>query len=103
LCFWKVRESLDPKALAELAPRAEDKHAVAFFVELTSELGGDRRLAGLAEGLRDRRMTSVRDFFQSAMPRRDVFRDFPLATKWGYRMNMDLDSFRSLFDKFATK
>ena len=101
LCFWKLRESLDPKALAELALRAEDKHAVGFFLELTSELGGDRRLVGLAENLRDRRMTSVRDFFQSPTPRREVFRAFPLATKWGYRMNMDLDSFRSLFDKLA--
>ena len=101
LCFWRLRESLDSKTLGGLAFRAEDKHALGFFLELTSELGGDRRLAGLAANLRDRRMTSVRDFFQSSTPSREVSRDFPLATKWGYRMNMDLDSFRSLFDKFA--
>lgn len=103
LCFWKLRASLDQKTLMELAPRAEDKHALGFLLEVTSELGGDRRLLGLAENLRDCRMTLVRDFFQSPGPRRAAFRDFPLAVKWGFRMNMDLDSFRSLFDKFAVK
>jgi hypothetical protein len=101
LCFWKLRDALDLRALAELTPRAEDKHALGFFLELTGELGGDRRLVGLAESLRDRRMTSVRDFFRSST--RDVSRNFALAAKWGFRMNMDLDSFRSLFDKFVTK
>jgi hypothetical protein len=24
-----------------------------------------------------------------------------VARRWGFRMNMDLDSFRSLFDRFA--
>lgn len=99
LCFWNLRESLDVKAFGELTSRAEDRHTLGFFLELTSELGGDRRLLGLAESLRDRRMTALRDFFQTG--RREVSRDFPLASKWGFNMNMDLSSFQSLFDKFV--
>jgi hypothetical protein len=56
-------------------------------------------LLGLSEGLRDRRMTALRDFFQTG--RREATREFALATKWGFRMNMDMDSFQTLFSKFA--
>lgn len=101
LCFWNLRDTLDVKNLAELASRAEDRHALGFFLDLTGELGGDRRLSGLAEMLRDRRMTSVRDFFQTG--RREAVRDFPLARKWGFQMNMGLDAFQSTFDKFVTR
>jgi hypothetical protein len=101
LCFWRLRESLDLKALAAQAPRAEDKHSLGFFLELTGELGGDRRLVGLAEHFRDGRMTSLRGFFQASRARREVFRDFPLAAKWGFQMNMDAGSFRTLFEKFV--
>jgi hypothetical protein len=103
LCFWRLRDTVDVKALAALTSRAEDKHALGFFLELTGELGGDRRLVGLAESLRDRRMTSLRDFFPLSTVRRDAARDFALATKWGFRINMDLESFRSLFEKFVPK
>jgi hypothetical protein len=99
LCFWKLRDSLDVKAFEALTSRPEDKHALGFFLELTGELGRDRRLVGLSEVLRDRRMTTLRDFFNTG--RREATREFNLATKWGFRMNMDMDSFQSLFSKFA--
>jgi len=99
LCFWNVRSAIDPIEVSKLTTTAEDKHAVGFFLELAGELGGDRRLGGLAENLRDRRVTAVRDFFLTST-RREVFREFPLAEKWGFRMNMDLESFQSLFEKF---
>jgi hypothetical protein len=101
LCFWELRDSLDVKPLAGLASRAEDKHTLGFFLELTATLGGDRRLLGLAESFRDGRMRSVRDFF--LVGRHGAVRDFDLAARWGFQMNMDLDSFRTLFDKFVTK
>jgi hypothetical protein len=50
-------------------------------------------------------MKSVRDFFQlpvSTYQQAPLHR-FPLAEKWGFQMRMDLESFRSLFDKFARK
>jgi hypothetical protein len=101
LCFWHVRDDVDPKRLDSLAMSAEDKHAVGFFLELTSILGGDRRLVGLAEALRDKRVKSARNFFQTEAATRAPARHFPLAEKWGFRMNMDLETFQSLFDKFA--
>jgi hypothetical protein len=99
LCFWPLRDSLDVPAFADLASRAEDRHALGFFLELTGDLGGDRRLGGLAETLRDRRLTAQRDFFLSS-PRGSLVREFPTAAKWGFRMNTDLESFRTLFEKF---
>ncbi|MBA3393464.1 MAG: winged helix-turn-helix transcriptional regulator [Deltaproteobacteria bacterium] len=99
LCFWNVRESVTVKAFEALSLHAEDKHTLGFFLELTGELGGDRRLLGLAESLRDRRMTALREFFQTG--RREATREFDLATRWGFRMNMDMDSFQSLFSKFT--
>jgi len=98
LCFWRQRDRLDARALSSLAITPEEKHAVAFFLALTAELGGDRRLLGLAEGLRDQRLTQRRPFF---FGRASAPRDFPLAATWGFDMNMDLDSFRTLFAKFA--
>jgi hypothetical protein len=103
LCFWRLRDDLDIKQLASLVNRPEDKHALGFFLELTATLGGDRRLAGLAENLRDARMTALRGFFQVGSSRDGLVRDFQLATKWGYEMNMDLDSFQTLFEKFVSR
>jgi hypothetical protein len=102
LCFWKLESRLDMKALEALtASRPEEKHALGFFLQLTGELSGDRRLVGLAEPLRDLRMKTKRDFF--LMPvRRSTSRDFPLADAWGFKMNTDLDSFRVLFEKFRS-
>lgn len=100
LCFWRLRDTLDVRALAEAAPRAEDRHALGFFLELTGDLGGDRRLGGLAEALRDRRMTSQRDFFLVSPRRGGLVRDFPTAAKWGFRMNTDFEAFQTLFEKF---
>ncbi len=101
LCFWRLRESLDAKALAHHAGTAELKHSVAFFLELTGELGNEGRLRGLAETLRDKRLTSAREFFQPPPRRTDKSRCFPLGLKWGFEMSMDLASFRSVFQKFA--
>lgn len=101
LCFWNNRDRLDGKALQGLSAAPEAKHAIAFFLELAGELGGDRRLTGLAETLRDQRLTQLRPFFYSMTS--GSARDFALAKKWGFLMNMELDSFRALFDKFVTK
>ncbi|MBV8760445.1 MAG: hypothetical protein JO257_24345 [Deltaproteobacteria bacterium] len=100
VCFWNERDQFTAKALMALKASPEDKHAVAFFLELAGELGGDRRLAGLAETLRDHRLTQLRPFFHAA-PRASA-QDFPLAAKWGFSMNVDPDAFRALFNKFVT-
>jgi hypothetical protein len=101
LAVWNLRDSVNARALEDLLHLPAEHHAAGFFLELTGELGGDRRLVGVAESLRDRRMTSVQPFFQLPTTKRNVTRPFPLAEKWGFEMNVDLDSFRTLFDKFV--
>jgi hypothetical protein len=100
LCLWRHRSELDPQALEDLPLGPEDKHAFAFLLELAGELGGDRRLLGVAETLRDRRLTQPRSFFRGSAAN-GVSREFALANKWSFVMNMDLESFRALFDKFV--
>ena len=101
VCLWRHRDQLDVRALQSMNVGPENKHVLAFFLELTSELGGDRRLVGLAETLRDHRLTQLKPFFHSMAP--GSGRDFALAQKWGFTINMDLDSFRTLFEKFVTR
>lgn len=100
LCVWKQRDRLDVKSIWALQSGPEEKHALAFFLDLASELGNDRRLTGMAEGLRDHRLTQLKPFFRSSAS--GATRDFALAKKWGFMMNADLESFRALFDKFVT-
>jgi hypothetical protein len=101
LCFWNSRDQLSASALHALKAAPEEKHAFAFFLELAGELGGDRRLGGVAESLRDQRLTQLRPFFHASSAK--SARTFPLAAKWGFAMNMELDAFRALFDKFVTR
>ena len=102
LLLWKHRDQLDAKTLKALSVSPEDKHALAFLLELAGDLGGDRRLAGRAEVLRDERLTQVRPFFRGSASR-GASLGFDLAKKWGFVMNMDRESFRALFSKFVTR
>lgn len=47
----------------------------------------------------DRRVTALRGFFGDGAGERA--RPFPLASKWGFTMNMDRGSFATLFEKFV--
>lgn len=105
LCLWHQRDSLDPARLVSTAREHGEKHALGFFLELTSELSGDRRFARWSRVLKDRRVRTKSDFFHlpttkasAELGRRNKF---PAAHRWGFTMTADLDSFRSLFDKFA--
>jgi len=82
LCFWKHRDQLEARTLKELPLGAEDKHAFAFLLELAGDLGGDLRLAGRAEVLRDERLTLLRPFFRGSAARGAPL-SFDLAQKWG--------------------
>jgi hypothetical protein len=106
LCFWYHRDHLDFGRLAARARRDREKHALGFFLDLTTELSKDRRFAKFAAELRDRRVHQTHDFFPGAAltprARAQAERNTPaVARRWGYRMNMDLENFRSLFEKFA--
>ncbi|HEY4177528.1 MAG TPA: hypothetical protein VGM90_11865 [Kofleriaceae bacterium] len=96
VAVWKTRDSLHAGALRDLPAGPEQRHALGFMLELAGELGGDRRLSGLAETLRDRRVKSERPFFHDSARSTP----FPLANKWGFTLNTSMEDFSSLFRKF---
>lgn len=106
LCLWLHRDHLDLDRLVERARRDREKHALGLLLDLTSEVSGDPRFSARAAELRDRRLRRTRSFFYGAAPsrraREQAERNTPaVARRWGFRMNMDLESFRTLFEKFA--
>jgi hypothetical protein len=103
LCFWAQRHSLDVDRLLDTAKEQREKNAVGFFLELTTELSHDHRFSEWAQLFRDRRIRA-KDFFctpttkaQAALAETTTPQ---VAREWGFRMNVDLGSFKSLFDKF---
>ena len=103
LVFWRHRDRLDQGRLTLAATERNERQALGFFLELAGTLGGDPRLASLSERLRDHRRTRPRPFFARAQGRMALAlarrRTPALARRWGYLMNMDLDSFASAFEK----
>ena len=74
------------------------------FLDLTATLSGDPRFRRWASLFRDRRYRAGRSFFPdtSALGRAVAERNtLSLARRWGFRMNMGLDVFRSMFEKHA--
>ena len=96
-------QTLDRDRLKTAAVRSREKHALGFFLSLTAELLGNTSLREWAAGFRDYRVKSLRPFFTlpSARAARDLAerRTPPVAREWGYLMDLDLESFKSLFDK----
>ncbi len=103
LVLWRHRDGLDHEELARQASLRNEGQALGFFLELTGSLGGDPRLKARARPLRDRRRTRARPFFTPAPGRRELAlaqaRTPALARRWGYLMNMSLESFASTFEK----
>jgi hypothetical protein len=104
LVLWRQRDELDFDRLIREATRRDERHALGYFLELAGQLGGESRLVETARALRDRRRKKVRMFFAGphgaralAATRRNTPKE---ALEWGYLMNMGLDSFRSIFEKF---
>ncbi len=102
VCFWRQRGAVDEQSLLELVARPEEKHALAFFLAVTAYLAKDRSFAAVAEKLRDHRVRSTRPFFLQTS-RHDSGVRFPLAARWGFTMNVSLESFRSHFEKFVPR
>jgi hypothetical protein len=106
LVLWRQRGRLDLERLVREASNRDERSALGYFLELAGTLGDDDTLVQAARRLHDRRRTKVRPFFAgpfgphtAAAARRNTPK---AALRWGYVMNMGLDSFSSMFDKFAT-
>lgn len=105
LVLWRQRDELDFDQLFQEATRRDERQTLGYFLELAGQLGGEAGLVGRARALHDRRRKKVRMFFAGphgpralAATRRNTPKE---ALRWGYLMNMGVESFRSTFEKFA--
>jgi hypothetical protein len=105
LVLWRHRETLDHGRLVREAARRNERQALGFFLELAATLGGDPALAARARRLQDARRVRTRPFFTrvrgpvaTALAAR---RTPELARRWGFVLNMDLESFAAAFREHA--
>jgi len=105
LVLWRQREHLDFDRLQREAARRDEDQALGLFLELAGKISNERQLVRAAAPLRDRRRRKVRMFFVGAHGPRALAATRrntpPEARRWGFLMNMGVDSFRSTFAKFA--
>lgn len=103
VAFFRQRDRVDPQKLLDLARDGLEKSAVGFFLDLTAQLSGDRRFSAWARPLRDRRVRTKHPFFYTraaaVQAATQPDRSPPVARRWGFRLDMTFDDFRSLFDK----
>jgi hypothetical protein len=101
--LWRRRGDLDMAKLVRLAQAKGRERTLGFFLDLAARLSGDRRLRSAAAALRPSSPYPSTNFFtnhQGALAR--VLADQntpPVARAWGYRMNMGMDAFESMFAK----
>ena len=103
VAIWRQRDKLDYERLERAATQRDERQALGFYLELTGQLGGDRRLVRRARDLRDGRRTALRPFFSAgrrSFARAAAQEKSPaLARRWGFLMNMELESFATAFRK----
>jgi hypothetical protein len=107
VALYKNFDHLNFEKLKTLCFKAGEKKTFGFFLDLTSELANSTRLHELAEEFHDRRCKKSQSFFvnqpQGKYAKRLEAKNTPaLAKRWQFRMNMDLENFRSHFEKFVT-
>lgn len=104
VAIWKTRRSVDRGRIRREATRRGLIRVWGFFLELTASLGGDPALAREARSLHGRLPRRPTPFFNGAEKspyetKLAELRTPDVARRWGFRMNMTLDSFRSTFAK----
>jgi DNA-binding transcriptional ArsR family regulator len=106
VALYKSRNHLNLDQLKQFALKAGEKKALGFFLDLTSELSKSDLFHDFARTLRDRRFHRPESFFlnrpRGKHAKRMESQNTPaLAKRWHFRMNMDLQNFRSHFQKFV--
>ena len=101
LVFWLQRRHVDHEMLARAATHRDERQALGCFLELAGRLGDDTTLLRAAQRLRDRRRSRPQPFFTKSTGRMAMAtarRNTPeVVRKWGYLMNLGLDSFAAAF------
>ncbi len=105
LVFFKHKEELNFWRLRRLSENFHEEITLGFFLDLTAELSGNRRLSHLSKPLKKMRPQKMIPFFinenQGKYATLLATSKTPLVAKnWGFQMNMDLSTFQSHFDKF---
>lgn len=93
---------VDWQELEEGARRRKLKSELGWLLEQTAELANEPALARRGEKLRDRRRRSVRCFpeVKSRFERELAHqRSPPIARRWGFAMNVSVESLRSTFER----
>lgn len=105
IVLFKNLEKIDLAKLEVSAKKMGAGQILGFFLDLTGELADNPALRAKADSMRDRRFKKTRDFFKgnlgSYARRLADLNTPPIARKWHYRMNMKMDSFRSMFNKYV--
>ena len=102
LALWKTRKKLNLDRLLKEAERRGQARTLGFFLDLTSRLSGDLAFARAAKKLRVRPLSRPTQFFRPTTARERKLAELrtpEVARKWGFRMNMEMDSFESMFNK----
>ena len=101
--LWRRRGDLDMAKLRRLAGARGRARTLGFFLDLAARLSGDRRLRSTAAALRPLSPCPLTNFFtnhQGPLARALAEENTPpVARSWGYRMNMGMDAFESMFAK----
>jgi hypothetical protein len=101
--LWRPRGDLDMAKLCRLAQAKGRERTLGFFLDLAARLSGDRRFRSAATALRPSSLRASTNFFtnhQGPLARALADKNTPpVARSWGYRMNMGMDAFESMFAK----
>lgn len=105
--FYKNVKSLNFEQLKYFASQLDEKQTLGFYLELVGELSQNSKFKRMAKKVRDRRVLRVQNFFDVAdegkYEKLLTEQNTPkVAKKWKYRMNMEFDTFQSLFNKFVS-
>lgn len=103
--LWRQRHQLDLDRLVAEATKLDERKALGFYLDLTAQLGSSRQLAAAAAQLQDHRRARTVPFFHGARDRysraQAAHATPALAKRWGFSMNLSLDTFRQAFRKHA--
>jgi transcriptional regulator with XRE-family HTH domain len=102
VALQKNRGRLVLKLLRDEADRRNERRTLGFFLDLTAELGGDAVFRREATRLHAEVPLRTTQFFRPTTRReRDLaeLKTPEVARRWGFRMNMGIDSFASMFEK----
>jgi hypothetical protein len=83
--LWRQRDQMDYARLAREATRRNERQSLGLFLQLTGQLGGDRR------------RTALRPYFSPGVGASGD-KPLPLARRWGYLMSIGLASFAEAFN-----